>query len=134
MCRSTREDATDPVPQEQMVDREALGRPADGRAPYTEEVQREKGFEPTALCLGSRGSTARVAPPPNDLMLNRRSRGALASRAAKRCERCHQGVRIRWKDQNHSRASPRDCHVHQSRALRERLRLVAEIVVLEKDV
>ena len=36
MCRSTREDATDPVPQEQMVDREALGRPADGRAPYTE--------------------------------------------------------------------------------------------------
>ena len=35
-----------------------------------EWLEREKGFEPTTLCSGSRGSTARVAPPPNDLMLN----------------------------------------------------------------
>ena len=34
------------------------------------KLERENGFEPTTLCLGSRGSTARVAPPPNDLMLN----------------------------------------------------------------
>ena len=34
------------------------------------KLEREKGFEPSTLCLGSRGSTARVAPPPNDLMLN----------------------------------------------------------------
>ncbi len=34
------------------------------------KLEREKGFEPSTLCSGSRGATARVAPPPNDLMLN----------------------------------------------------------------
>ena len=51
------------------------------------KLEREKGFEPTTLCLGSRGSTARVAPPPNDLMLNFFSTLRLANRGSNACFR-----------------------------------------------
>ena len=50
------------------------------------KLEREKGFEPSALCLGSRGSTARLAPL-SDLMLNFFSTLRLANRGSNACFR-----------------------------------------------